>query len=83
MGEGREDIQQRHAEAPETYLGEARDAASKPDSWQLGGIKWTGVWILVLRSTVNGTELGAQEWRDSLFLRYGINPPDLPSHCNG
>ena len=28
-------------------------------------------------------ELGAQEWRDSLFLRYGINPPDLPSHYNG
>ena len=37
----------------------------------------------VLPSTSNGTELGAQEWRDSLFLRYGINPPDLPKHCEG
>ena len=32
---------------------------------------------------MNGTELGTQEWRDSLFLRYGLEPPDLPSHCDG
>ena len=34
-------------------------------------------------STVNGTELGAQEWRDALFLRYILEPPELPTHCNG
>ena len=34
-------------------------------------------------STVNRTELGAQEWRDALFLWYGFEPPDLPSHCDG
>ena len=36
-------------------------------------------------STVNGTELGAQEWRDSHFLKYSIEPLDLPKHfdvCN-
>ena len=38
---------------------------------------------MVLPSTVNGTELGAQEWRDILFLRYGLEPPDLPNYCNG
>ena len=27
-------------------------------------------------------KLGAQEWRDSLFLRYGINSPDLLEHCD-
>ena len=32
-------------------------------------------------STVNGTELGSQEWRDTLFLRYGLEPLDLPTHC--
>ena len=37
----------------------------------------------MLLSTVNGTELGAHELRDSLFLRYDINPPDLIEHCNG
>ena len=38
---------------------------------------------MVLPSTVNGTELEAQEWRDALFLRYGMDPPDLPTNCNG
>ena len=37
----------------------------------------------VLPSTVNGTELGSQEWRDALFLRCVIYPPDLPEHYNG
>ena len=43
----------------------------------------TGAWLTVQPSTVNGTELGSQEWRDALILRYGINPPDLPTHCDG
>ena len=34
-------------------------------------------------STVNGRELGAQEWRDALLLRYGLEPPDLPKYCDG
>ena len=40
-------------------------------------------WLSVLPSTVNGAELGVQEWRDSLFVGYGIEPPDLPSYCDG
>ena len=42
----------------------------------------TGAWLTVLPSTVNGTELGAQEWCDALFLRYGLDPTDLPTHCD-
>ena len=42
-----------------------------------------GAWLTVLPYTVNGTELGAQEWRYALLLRYGLDPPDLPSHCDG
>ena len=38
---------------------------------------------MVLPSTVNVTELGAQEWRDTLFLRYGLKPPDLPKYFYG
>ena len=37
----------------------------------------------MLPSTVNGTELGSQEWRDALFLRYVLDPPDLPKYCDG
>ena len=29
------------------------------------------------------TELGGQEWLNALFLRYGIDPPDLPTHYDG
>ena len=42
-----------------------------------------GAWLSVLPCAVHGTELGAQEWRDSLFLRYGINTSDLPKHFYG
>ena len=34
-------------------------------------------------STENGMDMGAQEWCDALFLRYGLEPPDLPTHCDG
>ena len=30
-----------------------------------------------------GYRQGAQEWRDTLFLRYGLEPPDFPTHCDG
>ena len=43
----------------------------------------TGPWIMVLLYTVNGTELGPQEWRDALFLRYGLEPPELTKYCDG
>ena len=43
----------------------------------------TGAWLTVLPSTVNGTELGAQECCDALFLSYGMDPPDVPKYCEG
>ena len=43
----------------------------------------TGAWLTVQPLTVNGTKLGAQEWRDAAFLRYGLEPPDLPQNCDG
>ena len=38
----------------------------------------TRVWMMVQPSTVNGTELGVQEWLYALFLQYGLEPPYLP-----
>ena len=43
----------------------------------------TGAWLTVQTSTVNGTDLVAQECRDAAFLRYGLKPPDLPKNCDG
>ena len=83
MGEGREEIRWQHAETAETALGEAHIATSKPDVWRLGRIQRTGVWMPVLPSNINGIEFGAQELRDFLFLRYGIEPPDLLYNCDG
>ena len=42
-----------------------------------------GAWMKVQLSTFNGMELGAQEWIYALFLRYGLEPPDLPNYCDG
>ena len=39
-------------------------------------------WLTVFPSTVNGTDTNNQEWRDDLFINYGIDPTDLPSHCD-
>ena len=38
---------------------------------------------MVQPSTVNGTELGSQEWSDVLFLCYGLYPQDLLKYCDG
>ena len=83
MGEEREDIRWRHAEEAETALGDTRAAASNPDAQQLDQIQWTGAWLLVSPSTVNRTKLGVPDWREPLFLCYGIETPDLMYHCNG
>ena len=50
---------------------------------QLQRAKKTGAGLTVQSSTVNGADLGAQEWCDALFLWYGLEPPDLPTHCDG
>jgi hypothetical protein len=43
----------------------------------------TRAWLLVLPSTINGTELSAQEFRDAIHMRHGITPPNLPETCDG
>ena len=45
--------------------------------------KLCGQWLSVMPSTVNGTELSAQEFRDNLQLRYARSPGDLPERCDG
>lgn len=42
-----------------------------------------GQWLSVMPSTVNGTELSPQEFRDNLLLRYGRSPGDLQETCDG
>ena len=42
----------------------------------------TGEWLTVNLSTVHGMDLSAQVWKDALFLRYGLDPPDLTKFCD-
>ena len=39
--------------------------------------------MTVQPSTVNRTELGSQEWQDTLFLNYGLDTPDLHHYFDG
>jgi hypothetical protein len=43
----------------------------------------SGAWLSVLPSTINGTELSAQEFRDTLSMQYGEAPSNLPLRCDG
>ena len=43
----------------------------------------TGARLAVQLSTVNGTELGVQEWRYALLLQYSIDPLEPPKFYGG
>ena len=40
----------------------------------------TGAWMMVQLSMIHGTKLGEQEFRDALFLKYGLELLDLPKY---
>jgi hypothetical protein len=87
-----------HTKVAKEVKGELRERKDEKETQELSGIvtklscdnrrtilrgKSTGQWLSVLPSTVNGTELSAQEFRDSLHLRYARSPADLQEHCDG
>ncbi len=45
--------------------------------------KETGTWLTVTPNRLNGTELSTDEFRDSLRLRGGLIPLNLPASCDG
>ena len=45
--------------------------------------KQTGAWLTVIPNQLNGTALTAQEFQDSLRIRYGLTPLGLPHRCDG
>ena len=83
LGEGRTAVRRRGKVQAEEALMAVLEGALVFHARRLRRAAMTGAWLTVLPSTVNGTELGVQEWRDALFLRYDLDPPYLPTHCDG
>ena len=83
LREGRTAVQKRGQWRAEEDLTAALEGGLFLHARRLKRETKTGSWLTAQPSTVIGTELGAQEWRKVFFLRYGLHPPDLPTHCNG
>ena len=43
----------------------------------------TGAWLNNIPNSLNGTVLAEEEFRDSLRLRFGLDPLKLPANCDG
>ena len=80
--EGRTAVRKRGQRRAEEALTASLEGDPVQHARRLQWANNTGAWMTVQPSTVNGTELGAQEWHDALFLRYGLDPQDLPTHCD-
>jgi hypothetical protein len=88
-------VHSRHAAAERRKAKKARDAketatlgrlsAAAPPSTQRRMLraKETGMWLTATPNRLNGTELSADEFRDSLRLRLGLVPLALPARCDG
>ena len=77
LREGRGEVQNQNIVCLEVALEETLAGAPTQVACHLQRVKKTGAWLMLQSSTVNGTELGAQEWIDDLFLRCGLDPPEL------
>jgi hypothetical protein len=87
-----------HISTRKTVMAEVRDRKTKENEASLTAAlssvdadtrrtilraKHCGQWLSAMPSTVNGTELSSQEFRDNLLIRYGRTPGDLPTQCDG
>jgi len=59
------------------------NGASCLESRRIERTKETGAWLTAMPDRLNGTELSALEFRDSLRLRCGLKPANLPAKCDG
>ena len=50
---------------------------------RLGRSKDCGGWLSLLPRSLHGTALDPDSLRDSIRIRYGIKPSDLPAKCDG
>ena len=80
----RQDLRKQRIEADaidlETII---RETTSKVGKLRLKRATKTGAWLTAMPDRLNGTELAADEFRDSLRIRFGLLPLSLPKQCDG
>ena len=81
LNDGRAAIRRRKVQEAEESLSAAMGGLSLMEGLRLHRRQKIGAWLSVEPYMVNGMELGPQECRDSIFLRYGIETPDLSHNC--
>ena len=59
------------------------EAASPDDVRRMKRSQETGAWLTATPHVLNGTVLSAEEFRDNLRLRFGLDPLHLPDRCDG
>ena len=77
LKEGREEIRLRNNITDQEDLVEVMGKVLVTNECRMQ-IEKNGTWISVQLSTVNGTEVGDQECRYTLFLHYGVYLPYPP-----
>ena len=59
------------------------DAATQTAARRMTRSRQCGAWLTTMPDTVNNTDLTKEEFRDSLRIRYGLEPLNIPSKCDG
>ena len=57
--------------------------SSKAKQECLNRARKSGAWLTLTPDRINGTELSEEEFRDSLRIRFGLQPKHLPNRCEG
>jgi hypothetical protein len=70
-------------EARDQEMREMQEAADSGRKRLLERAGKTGSWLTIMPNIMNGTVLSAEEFRDSLRIRYGFVPLDLQPKCDG
>jgi len=73
----------RRAAAEATSLEASIETALRSVKHWLLRAQKTSAWLTATPDRLNGTELSEEEFRDSLRLRYGLRPNNLPQQCDG
>jgi hypothetical protein len=80
----KDELKSRQQETYSSELTSIVSTLSRDDNRTILRGKETGQWLSAVPSTVNGTELAQQEFRDALLLRFAKKSSgDLQSHCDG